>query len=100
MIPKTSMATSRKLRITQPTFRATASKTRHAPSVMKNATDLRRRALTRMDRDYSRSKFTVRFLTRAPFATLTRRYRLYGTDPTQVTSLLNHLLLPTAPSDF
>src|SRR5690348_7855644 len=51
MMPKTNSATSRQLRIIQPTFNATASATRHAPSVMKNAIDLLRRALTRMKRD-------------------------------------------------
>src|ERR1041385_4243284 len=51
MMPKTSSATSRQLSIIQPTFNATASATRHAPSVMKNATDFLRRALTRMAYD-------------------------------------------------
>src|SRR6185369_9937702 len=54
-MPKISSATSRQLRIIQPTFNATASATRHAPSVMKNATDFRRRPLTRMDRDSNQS---------------------------------------------
>src|SRR5262245_30893558 len=48
IIPKTSSATSRQLSRIQPTFNAIANATRHAPSVMKKATDLRRRGLTRM----------------------------------------------------
>src|ERR1041384_5398383 len=59
MRPKTSSATSRQLSIIQPTFNATASATRHAPSVMKNATDFLRRALTRMDLDSNQSVATV-----------------------------------------
>src|SRR6185503_20099178 len=48
IIPKISSASSVRLRMIQPKLRATASATRHAPSVMKNMTDFRRRALTRM----------------------------------------------------
>src|SRR5262249_37859970 len=48
MIPKTSSTTSRGCSRIQPTFSAIATATRHAPSVMKKATDLRRRGLTRI----------------------------------------------------
>src|SRR6185295_5662485 len=41
-MPKTSIATSRQLRMIQPTLSAVASATRHAPKVMKKAIDLRR----------------------------------------------------------
>src|ERR1051325_7574119 len=47
-MPGTSSATWVKLSMIQPTLNATASATRHAPSVTKNATDLRRRGLTRI----------------------------------------------------
>src|ERR1043165_4926153 len=49
-MPSTRNTTCRKLRMIQPTLNATASATRHAPSVTKNATDLRRRGLTRIER--------------------------------------------------
>src|ERR1051326_2403853 len=49
-MPRTSSATWVKLSMIQPTLNATASATRHAPSVTKNATDLRRRGLTRIER--------------------------------------------------
>src|SRR6185312_5775621 len=41
-MPKTSIATSRQLRMIQPTLSAVASATRQAPRVMKKAIDLRR----------------------------------------------------------
>src|ERR1044072_9767888 len=48
IMPKISSASSVRLRIIQPKLRATASTTRHEPSVMKNTIDFRRRARTRM----------------------------------------------------
>jgi hypothetical protein len=50
-MPKTSIATSRQLRMIQPTLSAVANATRQAPKVMKKAIDLRR-PLTGMVRLY------------------------------------------------